>query len=270
MKSITFGIGGALLATSPALAQSSTDNTWIRVGAFLPNVDTQVSIARAGQENFTTLIDLESDLELSKREALPDLSIGTRLGRKWRIEGEVFTLQRKGQKSLSRDIVFDGVTYPVSATLDSKFSSQIYRLTVGYSILRNEKSELGAAIGAHLTNFSIALKGTGSVGETTASTQARRKEVLAPLPTVGLYGSTEIVPKLRLSGQIDYLSLKIGDYDGRLVNLQAGAAYSVTRNLRLGMMYRRVDYRLKINKEAYTGRVDYTFDGPMAFAELSL
>lgn len=267
---IILGMGGALLAASPALAQSAPDDTWIRVGAYMPTIDTQVSVARPGQEDLTTLIDLESDLALSKRDVLPEASIGTRLGRKWRVEGEFFTLARKGQKTLARDVVFDGVTYPVSATIDSKFSSEIYRLSVGYSFVRNDKSEFGAAIGAHVTNFGVSLAGTGSVGGATASTQVRRKEVLAPLPTVGLYGSTEIAPKLRLSGQVDYLSLKIDNYDGRLVNLQAGAAYSLTRNLRLGAMYRRVDYRLKIDKNDYKGRVDYTFDGPMLFAELAL
>jgi hypothetical protein len=259
----------AFLSANPACAQSAKDETWIRVGAFLPNVNTEVSIARPGEESFTTLIDLESDLDLSDRGTLASANVGTRLSKSWRIEGEFFSLGRKGEKTLARDIVFDGVTYPVSATLSSKFNSDVYRLAVGYSFLRRTDAELGVAVGAHVTDFGVQLSGIGSVGGATASTEVRRRQVLAPLPTIGLYGNFEPLPKVTFFGRADYLSLKIKDYDGRLLNLEAGAGYSITKNIRLGALYRRVDYRLQINKDTYTGLVKYKFNGPTIFAELT-
>jgi hypothetical protein len=93
----------------------------------------------------------------------------------------------------------------------------------------------------------------------------RRQEFLAPIPTVGLYGSVEITNGLTLSGRIDYLSLKIGDYDGSLTNTQAAVAYQVLDNVAIGAMYRYVNYKVDVEKPTYTGRFQYEFSGPALF-----
>lgn len=269
MRFVLVGAGAAALLAAPAAAQQAEDESWVKVSAFIPSVDTRVSVARPGDEAFTTLIDLESDLDLSDRDVLPAAALGTRLGENWRIEGEFFTLGRRGVKTLERDIIFDGVTYPVSASIESEFSSDTYRLSIGYSFIREENYELGAAVGAHVTGFTIALEGEGTVGGVSGSTQVRRREVLAPVPTLGLYGNYRPAPRLNLVGRVDYLSLKIDDYDGRLLNLEAGASYEVIKNLRLGALYRLVDYRLEIEKDTYSGLIEYDYNGPMIFVEFA-
>jgi len=264
-------LAGAPLAMTPeAAAQHVGDNSWIVAGAYFPDIDTEVSIARPGEEEFATLVDFESDLALSDRDVLPSLSAGTRLDRKWRIEGEFFTLKRKGEKTLERDITFDGVTYPVSASAQSEFSSDIYRLTVGYSFIRRPNFELGASLGVHATNFTVSIRGEGQVGNAAASTEVRRREVLAPLPTVGVYAMYQILPNVGLGARADYFTLKIGDYDGKLLNVRAEASYALSDNFRIGAMYRHVKYRVDIEKRAYTGRISYEFNGPAVFLELAL
>lgn len=258
----------ALLLASPLHAENAEDETWVRLAAYFPDIDTKVSIGRPGEENLTTLIDFESDLDLTDRDVLPDLLVGTRLGGNWRIEGEAYTLSRSSETSLAREIVFDGVTYPVAANVSSRFGSDIYRLAIGYSFVRTDKAEVGASLGAHITSFGVEIEGQASVGGAVAQTEVRRREVLAPLPTLGLYGNAEVAPGLNLQARADYLSLSIDDYDGRLLNLEVGASYKVAQWLRLGAIYRRVDYRLDINKNAYTGRIEYDFDGPAVFAEV--
>jgi hypothetical protein len=254
---------------SVAHAQRADDSTWIRAGAYFPDIDTEVSIALPGQEDFATLIDLESDLDLSDRDALPAFSAGTRISQHWRVEGEFFKLSRSGEKSLERDITFDGVTYPVSASVESGFSSDIYRLSFGYSFIRKAGLEAGAAIGIHATNFEVSLRGQAQVGNAGLSTELRKRDVLAPLPTLGLYGSIEALPGLALGGRVDYFSLKIDDYDGKLVNFQTEASYALTNNIRIGAMYRHVKYRVDIEKPNYTGRTRYKFNGPAAFLEVA-
>lgn|GEM_PF-332414 len=259
--------GAGILACAPAHAQSADDGTWIRLAGFLPDVDTKVSVARPDQVDFATLIDLESDLDLSDRDVLPAITVGTRLGGNWRVEGEFFRLRRSGEQSIAREIVFDGVTYPVAAAVSSEFNSDVYRLSFGYSFIREEKLEIGAALGIHATNFEVALSGEASAGGGAVSTQVRRRDVLAPLPTLGVYLAYEPIPSLHLGAQVDYLSLSIGDYDGELLNLEARASYAITGGVKIGALYRKVDYRLDITKRDYTGRMEYQFDGPALFLE---
>ncbi|MXO58568.1 hypothetical protein GRI89_03300 [Altererythrobacter salegens] len=258
-----------LVLANPVRAQAVDDDVWIRAEAYFPNVDTEVSIARPGQENFTTLIDLESDLDLSDRDVLPALTIGKKISQHWRAQFEFYRLNRSGTKTLDRQIVFDGVTYPVAASLESAFKSDVYHLSVGYGLIKEPNFEAGVALGVHATKFEISLEGMGQVGTAAATTELRTRDMLAPLPTVGAYLLFRPAPRFGIGGKADYLSLKIGDYKGLLVNLQADATYAITEHIRIGGMYRYVKYRVDIEKPAYTGRIAYKFHGPAAFLELA-
>ncbi|WKL57636.1 hypothetical protein Q1W73_01215 [Asticcacaulis sp. ZE23SCel15] len=87
------------------------------------------------------------------------------------------------------------------------------------------------------------------------------------MPTVGLYGAYAVTPKLTLSGRVDYLSLTIDDYDGRLLKAQATVSYRLWENLSVGAAYRSVDYSVKIDKDRWNGEMAYNFSGPVLFIQ---
>ena len=204
---------GAAVATaflafaSSAHAQNVDDRYWLEVQAYWPDVDTTVAVSGNGGL-VGTKIDLESDLKLKDRKSLPALFAGARIGERWSIIGEYYTLDRGASASANRDLVFDDVTFPAGATISSEFNTDVYRLAVGYSFVRNDKVDFGAALGLHITQFEVALEGQGRIGNASISTQNRKRDALAPLPTLGLYGTYQATPKLALGGRVDYLSLK--------------------------------------------------------------
>ncbi|WP_260610200.1 hypothetical protein [Sphingomonas sp. IC081] len=258
------------LTWAPALCEAQTlDNDyWISAQSYYPSVDTNVRVSSKTAETVGTDIDFEKDLDLDKRDVLPAVSAGARFGHV--IVGfDFFKLKRSGSIALQRDITFDDTVYPASAQLDSSFDSDIYRLTVGYAFVQQDNLELGAAIGLHATRFNLALSGEVNVGEGSVQAEQRRKDFLAPIPTVGLFGTYRIAPRLEASARIDYLSLKIDQYDGRLINAQAGVNYSILKNLSLGIAYRYVDYRVGIDKDAWSGRVRYKLNGPAVVLQAS-
>lgn len=254
------------LAATPAAAQGVNDKYWIELSGFRASPDTKVTLSRPGQPG--TKLDMESDLGLNSHEFLPGIYGGVRLGERWLITGEYYGLDRNGSRLLSRDIVFDGVTYPTNVQVDSKFRSNIYRASVGYSFVKNDKGELGADIGLHATNFKIDIKGQGAAGGPGLTLQNRERSFTAPLPTLGLYGVYEIAPKVSVNGRVDWLSLKLGDYDGGILNAQASVAYNFTDLIAVGGGWRYVDYNLDVNKKNYTARFDYKFNGPSIFLRL--
>ena len=101
-----------------------------------------------------------------------------------------------------------------------------------------------------------------------ASSQVRRKEVLAPLPTVGLYTTFQVMPRVTVNARADYLSLGIDDYDGSVLNAQASVAYRVMERVGIGVGYRYVDYDLDVDKDDYVASFDYQFWGPSVFIEI--
>jgi hypothetical protein len=261
-------VGTLCLAASPAQAQSLDDRFWIEASAYWASVDSSVRVEPANSNIPGTEIDFEQDLDLDDRDALPAIFLGARLGNNWVIGAEYYSLSRKSTNTIQRDLVFDDVTFPLNATVSGKFASDIYRATVGYSFYRTEDAEIGGAIGLHATNFEIEIEGEATIGNNPATqTVARRREALAPLPTLGLFGSVRVAPQVTVSARADYLSLKIDEYDGRLLNAQAAITYRVFENVGIGAAYRYVDYRLDVEKESWKGRLRYEFNGPALFLQ---
>jgi hypothetical protein len=262
----TAAVLAACLA-SPAAAQALDDKYWVEVSGYFPSIDTSVSVSRPGSPGSD--IDFESDLGIDKHETLPAVYGGVRLGERFIVAGEYYGLDRSGSRTLSRDITFDGATYPASAQVDSKFRSDIFRVTVGYVFIRSETAELGAAVGLHATNFDFKVNGDARVGAGPGVTTERRgRDFVAPLPTLGAFGTFELTPKVILSGRADYMSLKVGDYDGGVTNAQASIAYRFNPTFSAGVAYRYVAYDLDVDKTRFTAKVDYDFSGPSVFLRM--
>ncbi len=250
------GVASAQQAMHPAL----TDRWTLQIGAYAPNVETTASLNGAGGR-VGTQINFEEDLNLSDRKTMPAILASVRLGERWKIEAEYLSLRRSGTRAISRTINWGDSSYPIGATVHSEFDSDIYRLSVGYSFLKDSRRELGVALGVHATDFSSTLS--------SATVGVRSGETLAPLPTIGLYGAHAFTEKWLLSGRFDYFSLKYEDYDGSLANLSIGVDYRVARNFAVGLGWRHVDYDVDVSKPHYTGGVRYKFTGPALYGVLS-
>lgn len=260
-------LGAAILA-APASAQAIDDDFWIQGSGFLSNVDTEVRSSLASNPDGGTAIDLEDDLGFDDGELLPAVYLGARLGGGFVVAGEYFSLGRDSTATISRSITVDDVTYPVNGSITAGFDTKVYRLSVGYVFAGSDTYELGGAIGLIATELDFSISGVGSVGGAPASNQARRKDLLAPIPTVGLFGSFEPMPRVIVGGRADYFGLGIDDYDGSILNLQASAQYRIMDNVGIGVAYRYVDYDLDVEKDTYVASFDYNFWGPSFFIEV--
>jgi hypothetical protein len=267
MHRLAFLMALAMVPATQAQAQSADRRYWLQGMVFHPSVDTTaaVSVPGAGVDNED--LDFEQTFRFPQRETLPSITAGARLGKNWRVVGEAYRLDRRRTAILDEEVNFDGVTYPVNAEVTGRFGSDIFRLTAGYSFVNTPKIEVGAALGAHLTSFVVSLEGNGSVAGQTATLTARQRRVLAPLPTVGLYGEWRPAKGWVVAAKADALSIKIDDITGKLLNLQASASYEIVRDLAIGVSWRRVRYRLDVDRDNWSGRLRYRFDGPAAFLE---
>ena len=232
------------------------DRWTLEVGAYAPNVKTTAHFDSVTLGAGTS-VNFEQDLGLDDRKVNAQVLGRVRLGERWRIEAEYFGLNRSATSTISRTINWGGNIYPIGSVVTSQFDSDIYRLSGGYSFIKDAQAEFGVALGLHTTDFVVSLAATG-VGAKTADT-------FAPLPTIGVYGSYAFTPRWMLSGRVDYFSLSYDDYDGSLVNAVAAVDYRFARNFGVGLGYRYVDYDLDVTKSSFTGGVKYQFSGPMLY-----
>jgi len=254
-------LGLVACASAGAQVHPALQDRWsFQLGAFVPKVDTNAYLNGTGGRVGTS-VNFEDELNLTDRKAMPAFLASVRLGERWRIEAEYLSLHRGGSRAVSRNIDWGNNTYPIGTVVTSEFNSDIYRLSGGYSFVKDAKQEFGVALGLHVTDFEASL---AAAGLGTASGDA-----LAPLPTIGFYGAYAITPQWLLSGRVDYFSLNYNQYDGSLVNLSIGVDYRFTRSFGVGVAFRHVDYDVKVTKTNYHGGVNYKFNGPMFYAVTS-
>lgn len=248
----------------PAMAQTSEDKAWVQVSGYFPSIDTHARVDTASGGTGTE-ISFESDLDFDEDKVLPAVLAGVRLGSGFSLTAEYFSLDRSSTKGLEREITFGDVTFPVAASVTGEFNTDIYRLAVNYAVFRRTNFEAGIALGVHATDVEVAIEGEGRVGDAAARFERRSRNLLAPMPTAGVFANGYILPRLGVGGRIDYFSMEIGKYDAKLLNAQVSAMYRVHRNIGLGIGFRHVEYRVIGTGEHLIGRVDYNFDGPTLF-----
>ncbi len=256
LGAIVCGAAAGQSFTHPALQ----DRWMFQIGAYAPKVQTNANLNGTGGL-VNAAVSFEDDLNLTDRETMPAILASVRLGERWRIEAEYFSLHRSGSRPISRTINWGNNTYTVGTVVNSSFDSDIFRLSGGYSFIKDGQRELGVALGLHTTDFSSSLSAAG-VGTATGDT-------LAPLPTIGLYGAYAFTPKWLMSGRLDYFSVKYDEYEGSLVNFSFGVDYRISRNFGAGVAYRHVDYDIDITKTNYTGNINYQFKGPLFYVNAS-
>jgi len=66
--------------------------------------------------------------------------------------------------------------------------------------------------------------------------------------------------------QGEIFDLKVGDYDGRLVDGELGVTWDFAPNVGIGGSWRVVDYSLQVTGDELAGRIDYQLSGPAIFA----
>jgi hypothetical protein len=251
-----------------AHAQHADDRFWVHLAGYRPSIESSARSDFLANDITGTVVRFEDELGLADRKTLPWFQAGARLGERWRVELEYFSLRRSGERSGSREIVWGDTVFPVSATLRSQFDSDILRVSAGYSFLKDERTEVGAVLGLHATRFRLALEGAMTVEGESDSGAGEAEEALVPLPTLGLYGKRDFAPRWSVAGRIDYFTLNTGDFGGGLLNGMIAFGYRFTDRFGLSAGYRYVDYTLDVDKPSWRGGLDYRFSGPFVSLQL--
>lgn len=246
----------------------------LQAGAAFNNLVTSAQVGRAGATSGTP-ISLEDDLRFDSQKVALDMLARLRFGERWNLEFAYFDVSRSSTASISREIEFGRLTFPVNATVSADFGIAAYRLGLGYALHQTKTTEIGVAVSLYVHDFDLAARGMATMPGFGASFQSESYSVVAPLPTIGFFAHHALNSKWLVSGRVDWIDLSLNsinlagvnlrDVGGSLLSVEVGMEYRLLENLAVGAAYRYQDVSFGATVSNLRGQLDYTTSAPMAF-----
>jgi len=235
-------IGGVALAEEKSAGDhpSGGSKFFIAVGGYVTQLSGNVSASGSGA--IGTTIDLGEVLGLDDGRNLARIDGYWRFKPRHRLDFTYYYLNRKGERSISRDFDYDGVHYEAGVQIDSEIQQQYLKLAYRFAFLNDDRIEVGLSAGLATFLYDVNLEGSGSiivngVPDPIPSFQRSTQTLVAPVPNIGLYGEFRIVPRLVLRQSFDYFGLSSGDWKARYAELRIDLDWRFTDHFGFGVGY---------------------------------
>ena len=244
------------------------DTFYVALGTFIVNTDTTLRLdGEAGEQG--TQIDWEKNFGEGDVYRFR-LDGYWRFADRHKLRALVFSSSRSGSRTFDEDIIWDGETFPASATIKGEAKFSIYELAYEYAFMRRESFELAASIGVHYTDYEVSLGATVTGGGGAADRRIERGgSVGAPLPVIGVRGTWLLSQTLSIDASGQYFGLTYGDIDGNIQNYRVLLNWQPSRWVGLGIGYDHFSFDVTVDSSNFRGKMDWAYHGPMIFYSAS-
>ena len=157
-----------------------TDRFIFEAGGYYSRSSTQASLG-APTGGVGVIVDFENTLGLEERKPTGIAGFLWRIGERWRLEVDYFSLNRDARRTLATDVEWRGHTFTAGQTVNTSYDFSDIRVSGGYSFFKRRDKELGVGFGLHMAKIEASLQ--------EASFGVAASDVLAPLPVLNFYGA---------------------------------------------------------------------------------
>jgi hypothetical protein len=179
------------------------------------------------------LIDLENNFGLPNRQTRPWFEFNYRPGSHSSVKFIYFDSERSGSNTITEDIHFGERTFIAPSEVSAFNSARYYWLSYQILILRNASNEFGISPGIMVADVTsrLSLQSAGGGGG------SKQISFIAPIPLLGLYLSSQFMPRVFLRNMVRVLDINMGDYAASLFNYTISVDYNPSRNWGIGAGY---------------------------------
>jgi hypothetical protein len=275
VTTLALGSGFATGTRAAEAPKSSTTNTLFEaefslgVGGFFPWIESDISLGPSSGGSGTT-IDTEKVLGLDDNTASWWVNFDWRFLPRHQVQVEWYQLNRSGSRAADRDFSYGDLDVSAGASTSSKTDLDIGRITYGYSLIRDEKLDWAFLAGVHIVTTKASITASGAIavnGAPVASGTytASSSTYTFPLPHIGTSFTYKIAPRWTTQLTLLAFYMDIGDYSGSLIQVDANAAYQITKNFGIGAGLTYFNLRLSGMTDRAQADYDFEFFGPAIF-----
>jgi len=234
----------------------------LNVGVFFPerSMSLGATVAAPDQKE----VDFVGQFGLDRKDQTGEIDLQWRFGEKWSLTAQHFRASGSNRIELEEDVEWNNVVFARGSNAEASTRFSLYRVFFGRSFGDSGKTDVGIGAGLHWLKIGATIEGSIYANNTVTF---RRESVSAsaPLPNIGAWYTYSLTPRLALKARADWFSASIDEYDGKLVNLQAGIDFAWFRHGGIGVAYNFVELDVDIDNSIWTGTAELTFEGPFAF-----
>lgn len=249
---------GAVLSPTLAAAQVAVPATSTRAigedyhielsgGVWGPSVFGTISSEQFGIAG--TDISFVDDLGFKKTQ-FPDVRLVLRPGKKHKFRVQYTPVSYTAESTLSREIVFNGILYPVNVPVNSTFDWKVIRFGYEFDLIYRDRGYFGILIEGRYTEMSASLKSPLN----DEFTQAR-----APLPALGAVLRLYPIKNMSITAEVSGLRLPDIDekYEAHYADIDIYGTFNITHNFGAQAGWRRMHTFLRVE----TDKGDIRFQG---------
>ncbi len=235
-----------------------------QLGGFLLSTETTLRVdggLRTGTE-----INSERDLGLKDSDRFR-LDGYWRIAPKHKIRVMYFDTKNEADKTLTRDIVFDGTTYTANLDVHSKVETTVAELAYEYTFLKRDTYDLSGSFGIHNLKFSTSL--TGELNGTPIAGLSNTAQANGPLPVVGLHGVWRFHDQFYIDAMAQFFKISYDVYDGSVTDLTASAVWQFSRHWGVGAGWNNFITKVDVSGDKFDGSLRWRYGGARIFLTAS-
>jgi hypothetical protein len=210
------------------------DRWGLTLGSFWQTFETSVRLD--GETATGTDINLERDLGLDRNATSLGLSGFYRFADRHRLDLAYVPWTREHTTTIDRQIEWGDVVYDAGATITSKAKSQMLNAIYKYSFFNNGRVVFGLNVGISSVwkYYSLSGEGTISGGTGVSGTIAERRDVVFPIPVIGLHLETTLIKKLFWRLEDNFFAANVSGYRSNVNEFSTSFVYFPVKHFGLG------------------------------------
>jgi len=244
---VCLGAVALFAAVAPASAQYSqnraTGETYhVEVSGSLWDPTPSILISSESIEGIIgSDIDFVEDLGVESTW-FKQLKVVLRPATKHKFRFEYTPIKYESSGVLRRDLIFNGIEFPVAIPIESEIVWRAYRFAYEYDFIYRDRGFVGLVLEAKYTDVEATLRNA-------FDTEFVRAH--APIPAVGIIGRGYVVPNISITGEFTFFKLpEIEGSSGRYFDFDLYGTVNFTNNVGVQGGYRSFDVIYKVESDS--------------------
>ena len=182
-------------------------------------------------------LGLDSELAVFRADAL--LRLGAR--QRHRIDFSYAGYYRSAEKTLTEGIEVGGQQVTPGTVLDSKLDFALFRSSYSYAVFQNQRASFGVGLGAYVVPVTYGV----DVRAANNSAGLESYSVTLPLPAIALRGDFQLLPKLFLVTELDFMYLDVAGIRASLLDTRLALEYQPWKHLGVGVGFNLMGLKIE-------------------------